>query len=188
MPRAKKQKTMRDSNASAEDLEGHSSDSAIEFAHLPEANKSKKAKSKGDHSQDVKKTTEDKAKPAPYEYVCFHRPLFDVKGENWLKWSNDADAHVDEEEVFDELYKPMLEKEEEAGIPGALSEKHPEHRWVMMWNALVKQEWLKRRAIYCDPDFLGLNLYNDWKSWGLTEILENMVRVALSGTHILAAS
>lgn len=170
MPPAKKQKTTRNSGTSAQ---------ASESVHSPEKNESNDAKSKGNRGKSASKSKE-REKPGPYEYICFHRPLFDVEGENWLTWSDDPDAHKDEEEVFEELYKPIWEKETEQGIQGASPEKHPGHKWVIMFNAYMKLDWLQRKARYCNPDNFDMDLYNDWYSWGLTEILENMVRVTLS--------
>ncbi|USP81136.1 hypothetical protein yc1106_08410 [Curvularia clavata] len=178
MPPAKKQKKQnarRDSRASAQDPDSHSSDSDSESVQSPETNKSSNAKSKDDQSQNANKSEESEKRPEPYEYVCFHRPLFDVKAENWLTWSNDPDAHVDEEEVFEKLFKPIWEKEKEQGIPGDSPEKHPGHKWVMMFNAYMKLDWLMRKARYCNPDNFGMYIYNDWYSYGLTEILENMM-------------
>lgn len=187
MPRAKKQKTTEDPSASAQDPDGHSSDTAFESVQPPKTNQSSKAKSKDDHKHSTNKSKGDEKPRNPYEYVCHHRPVFDIEGENWLKWSDDPDAHIDEEDVVDELCQPIWKKEKEAGIPGASPEKHPEHKWVAMRNARLKTDWLRRKANYCDPDNFDMNLYSNWRNWGITEILENMVSVTLSRTHTLAA-
>lgn len=180
MPPAKKQKKQRatratrNSRVSAQDSDDDRADSASESVHSPET------KRKDDQSQSAGKSKEVEKRPEPYEYICFSRPMFDIKAENWVTWSEDPDAHVDEEEVYEKLVKPIWEKEKEQGIQGSPPEKHPEHKWVMMFNAYMKLDWLMRKARYCDPDNFGMYIYNDWYSYGLTEILENMVRVTLS--------
>ena len=179
MPPAKKQKATRDSD-------GHSSDSAFESAKPRKIDKGKNAKSKGDKSQNSSVSKESKD-PEPYDYICISRPFFDVKAENWLTWSNDPDAHLDEDDLFDEMYKPILEQEKKDSIFKSPPEKHPEHKWVMMASAWLKLDWLCRKARYCDPDLFGLSLYTDWKAWGLVEILENTVRVTPNSRQVLAA-
>jgi hypothetical protein len=173
MPPAKKQKNTRDSGVFAQN-DGSDSDSAFESARPRKNDKRKSAQREGDPSQNASKS-DAPPKHEPYEYICIHRPLFDVEGENWLAWSTNPSAHLDEDDLIDEVYKPNWEREEKEGIFRSPPEKHPGHKWVTMWDAWRKGDLLRRKAIYCDPDNFGMYIYNDWANWGLQEIIENMV-------------
>ncbi|EMD96041.1 hypothetical protein COCC4DRAFT_122583 [Bipolaris maydis ATCC 48331] len=173
MPPAKKQKNSRHSGVSTQDDHSDSSDSAFESVRPRKNNKRKSTESAGDESQNASKSG-DPAK-SPYDYITIHRPLFDVLGENWLAWSSNPSAHVEEEDVYSKLYKPNFEREKKDGIGGSPPEKHPEHKWVIMREAFNKRDLLARKAHYCNPDNFGMYIYNDWASWGILEIAENMM-------------
>ncbi|KAF1851941.1 uncharacterized protein K460DRAFT_373832 [Cucurbitaria berberidis CBS 394.84] len=113
--------------------------------------------------------------PNAYDYICFHRPLFDVDGANWRAWSDGKAERLEEEDLFDKLYKPGFDAETEAGIFKAPPSEHKNHKWVIMWDAWLKKDLLTRKAKYCDADEFGMNMYNDWMGWGMQEIVENMM-------------
>jgi hypothetical protein len=170
MPPAKKQKTARDSGVILEDPGSESSDSAFESVR-PNKNDKQKKNKQGSGSKGKP------AGPAPYDYVCIPHPFFDVEGSNYLNWTSDPDAFIDDKsEIFDKLYKPIDAKFRKDGLYKAPASKHPEHKWVMLWDAWLKADLLKRKAKYCNPDAFGMNLYTDWQGWGMQEIMENMVR------------
>jgi hypothetical protein len=171
MPPAKKQKTARDSGVFVESSD--SEDSAFESMHPHKNDKHKGDKTK---SKNGGTTTSGKSDdPAPYSYVCVHRPFFDVEAQNWVTWTEDPSSHLSEKkDVVERLYKPCYEQSKK--IYKAPASEHPEHKWVMMWGAWLKADVLSRKAKYCDPDAFGMYLYNDWQGWGMQEIGENMVR------------
>jgi hypothetical protein len=168
MPPAKKQKTARDFGGFVESSD--SEESAFESVRPHKNDKSSNSKSSRSKNKDTTQSTD----PAPYAYICVHRPFFDVESENWLAWTTNPSAHLSEkEDVVEKLYKPCYEKSKQLHkLPAA---EHPEHKWVMMWGAWLKAEVLSRKAKYCDPDAFGMHLYNDWQGWGMQEIGENVV-------------
>jgi len=175
MRSAKKQKTARDSGIFLEGSGSESSDSAFESVRPNKNDKQKSAKSKDGTSTD-KNQSDKPANPAPHDYVCIPHPFFDIEGRNWLNWTSDPDAYIeDKSEIFDKLYKPIDDKFRKDGIYKAPPSKFPEHKWVMMWDAWLKADLLGRKAKYCDPDSFGMYLCNDWRGWGMQEIMENMM-------------
>ncbi|EUC50517.1 hypothetical protein COCMIDRAFT_959 [Bipolaris oryzae ATCC 44560] len=173
MPPAKKQKNSRNSGVSTQDAHSDSSDSAFESVRSRKNNKRKSTKSASDKSQKASKS--GNPEPSPYDYVCIHRPYFDIKGENWLTWSTNPSAHIKEEELFEKVYIPNAEREKKEKIAGYPPEKHPEHKWVIMWEAWHRQDLGGLKAKYCNPDNFGMYIYNDWTNWGMLEIAENMM-------------
>jgi hypothetical protein len=112
---------------------------------------------------------------APYEYICFHRPLFDVDGENWRKWSEGKAERLEKHDLFAQLYKPGHVEESKKGIWGATPSKHQDHKWVIMWSAWGRFDGFCRRVKYCDPDNFDMNMYTNWKGCGMQEIVDNAV-------------
>ncbi|KAI8934718.1 hypothetical protein NX059_008407 [Plenodomus lindquistii] len=123
--------------------------------------------------KDGKDTKE--AKKAPYEYICIHRPFFDLEGENWRQSKNGEAELLEDEEIYAQMGKPIFEAEKKAGIWQAPAAEHPEHKWVMMYSAYEKYDLQARKAKYCDPDMFNMYLYNDWHGWGLQECIENQL-------------
>ncbi|KAI4949017.1 hypothetical protein J4E91_005479 [Alternaria rosae] len=176
MPAAKKQKTARDSGVFLEESGSESSDSAFESVRPNKSDKQKKNK----HNS----STGRPADPAPYDYVCIPHPFFDVEGRNYLNWTLDPDAFIESKsEIFDKLYKPIDDKFRKDGLFKAPASKHPEHKWVMLWDAWLKADLLGRKAKYCNPDAFEMNLYTDWQGWGMQEIMENMMVEFNQGFH-----
>lgn len=174
MPSAKRQKTPRDSGVFVKNSDSDSSDSAFESVRRHKNDKSKNKKSNNDNGKNAS-SPKKPADPAPHDYICIHRPFFDVEGANWLAWSTNPSSHLDNEEIFTKRYQPIFEQEVKDGIFKAPPSTHPNHKWVMMWSAWLKTDLLGRKAAYCDPNMFGMYLYNDWHSWGMQEICENMV-------------
>ncbi|KAH7392682.1 hypothetical protein BKA66DRAFT_439397 [Pyrenochaeta sp. MPI-SDFR-AT-0127] len=158
MPPTKRQKTMNDSGI-----------------FLESDNDTSDAESQRPHKSDKTATnslTKQGRTPGPYEYICFHRPLFDVDGSNWREWSDGKAERMEQEELFFDVYQPGFEKESKAGIFKASPAEHKDHKWIIMWDAWLKKDLLTRKAKYCDPDAFGLNMATDWKGWGMQEIVE----------------
>jgi hypothetical protein len=78
-------------------------------------------------------------------------------------------------DVRNEVYRPGFNKEIDNAVFGDSPEKHKRHKWVMMYDGLLRKESLDRKAKYCDPDNFGMIVYTDWRVWGMQEIVENMV-------------
>ncbi|KAI4702448.1 hypothetical protein J4E81_002811 [Alternaria sp. BMP 2799] len=176
MPPAKKQKTARDSGVFLEDSGSESSDSAFESVRTNKNDKPKKNKQNS--------STGKPADPAPYDYVCIPHPFFDIEGRNYLNWTLDPDAFISSKsEIFKRLYKPIDDQFRKDGLFKAPASKHPEHKWVMLWDAWLKADLLGRKAKYCDPDAFEMNLYTDWQGWGMQEIMENMMVEFNQGVH-----
>ncbi|KAG9185190.1 hypothetical protein G6011_07734 [Alternaria panax] len=175
MPPAKRQKTARDSGVFLEESGSESSDSAFESVR-PNKNDKKGSKSKSSSSSTDKGQSKERIEPGSHDYICIPHPFFDVEGKNWLNWTLDPHAYIeDKSEVFDKLYKPIDDEFRKDGVYKAPPSEFPEHKWVMMWAAWLKADLLGRKAKYCDPDSFGLDLYTDWSGWGMQEILENMM-------------
>ncbi|CAI9632056.1 unnamed protein product [Alternaria burnsii] len=174
MPQAKRQKTVHDSGVFLEESGSESSGSAFETVRTHKNDKEKGAKSKNNSTNETQ--SNKPAYPAPYDYVCIPHPFFDVEDRNWLNWTLDPDAYIEDKlEVFEKLYKPIDDKFRKDGVFKAPPSKFPEHKWVMMWDAWLKVDLLGRKTKYCDPDDFGMQLYQDWQGWGIQEILENML-------------
>ncbi|KAF2462897.1 uncharacterized protein BDR25DRAFT_347554 [Lindgomyces ingoldianus] len=107
----------------------------------------------------------------PYEYVCIHRPYFD----------REAEYRVTEDEGEEGGVSKKLIKEEEAtGNIFQPSTKHKEWKWIMLcegWTTLCD---FKRKVNFCDPNNFGMHIYNDWKGYGVTEAVENLL-IAFDG-------
>ena len=174
MPPAKRQKTLRDSGAFVENSDNDTSDSAFESVRRHKNDKSKNRKNNDDNSKNATSSNKP-ADPAPYDYICIHRPFFDVKGANWLAWATDPSAHLNDDELYSKRYKPIYEQEIKDGIYEAPPSEHEGHKWVIMWSAWLKTDLLGSKAKYCDPNRFGMDLYTDWRGWGMHEIAENIV-------------
>ncbi|KAF2190753.1 hypothetical protein K469DRAFT_697983 [Zopfia rhizophila CBS 207.26] len=106
---------------------------------------------------------------APHEYICIHRPYFDVKLEEF-----DSEKHLDSEQLF-EKYKNGFDEEKKKGIFLQPAGEHEDWKWVIMWDSWkMFCDW-ERRELYCNPDLFGMYIYNDWCGWGLQELLENLL-------------
>ncbi|KAF1834549.1 hypothetical protein BDW02DRAFT_568937 [Decorospora gaudefroyi] len=156
MPPAKKQKTAGDAGVS---VESNSKDPANESSHPHKNDKNKKSSKPGDPKD-----------PAPHDYICFHRPLFDVESANWL-----APDSLEGNELVKQVYKPGFAQEEKDNVYKAAPSEHKDHKWVIMWEAWLKTDILGRKARYCNPDNFGMYLCNDWQGWGMQEIGENVM-------------
>jgi hypothetical protein len=173
MPPSKKQKRARDSGVLVESSD--SEESAFESIHQPKNEKKNSQKNAKNNDKDT--STSDKSDDAaPHDYICVHRPFFDVEAQNWVAWTEDPSSHHEEKkDIVEYLYKPEFEKSKK--IYKAPASEHLEHKWVMMWGAWLKTDILGRKAKYCNPDNLGMYIYNDWHGWGMQEIGENVVRI-----------
>jgi hypothetical protein len=99
---------------------------------------------------------EEKQEKKPYEYICFHRPLFDVDGENWRKWSEGKAERLESNEVYKQLYTPGHNEEKKKHTFAGSPSEHKDHKWVIMWSAWLKFKGFCRRAKYCDPVAFGM--------------------------------
>lgn len=165
MPSAKKQKTARGSKASS---------SSTASAPAPPPNKNSSATNEQDGA-----SSEEGEDPAPYDYICIPRHFFDFQGENWLARQNKSSDYVSNK-TFNKRYKSYLEEVVKMNLFKASPSDHPGHKWVIMWNAYLKMDLLGRKAEYCNPDNFNMNMYTDWRGWGMQEILEREVRVLLT--------
>ncbi|KAF2268149.1 hypothetical protein CC78DRAFT_613362 [Lojkania enalia] len=148
MPASKRQKTGKDSSVSTRKDNSESSNT---------------------HKDHAASNEECLGQKPPYEYICFFRPFFDLKAENW-----ESDDDLDGDELFDE-YRKQFNEQEEKDIALKPAADHKDWKWVIMregWKIFCDY---KRRAKYCNPDNFGMYIYNDWYSWGLLELIENFM-------------
>ncbi|KAK1907333.1 hypothetical protein P3342_005658 [Pyrenophora teres f. teres] len=118
MPSPKRQKTVRDSGMFKDNSDSDSSDSAFESVRPHKSDKSDKS---------------DKSEtPAPHDYICIHRPYFDVEGAEWLAWSTNPSSNLDKDEIYSKRFKPIFEQEVKDGIYKAPPSEHKDHKWVMI--------------------------------------------------------
>ncbi|RYP65574.1 hypothetical protein DL769_006277 [Monosporascus sp. CRB-8-3] len=103
----------------------------------------------------------------PYEYYCLTRPFFDFENENQDK---DEDEQLDEDEIDDRYNELVTSKNSVATKPVA---DHPDHKWISMWQAWKKYCYLKRHALYTNPDMFGMYIYNDFHGYGIQELVQN---------------
>lgn len=87
----------------------------------------------------------------------------------------DKDEDEDEEESFFKKYAKGFNEEVKSGAMLQPVSDHPDWKWVMMWNGWKHQCDYTRRSKYCDPDRFDMDLYNDWKGWGLSALAEELV-------------
>ncbi|KAH7075747.1 hypothetical protein BKA63DRAFT_565804 [Paraphoma chrysanthemicola] len=69
---------------------------------------------------------------APYEYVCIHRPLFDIISENWRLASKGKVKRLDRHGIYEKKYEPGFIAENKKKIWGAPPEEHQRHKWITM--------------------------------------------------------
>ncbi|ORY18876.1 hypothetical protein BCR34DRAFT_553706 [Clohesyomyces aquaticus] len=106
----------------------------------------------------------------PHEYICIHRPRFDVELE-YVHLPN-GDDQLDEDEA-EEKYEEGFEAEQAMKIYMQPASEHKDRKWVMMWDAWKMYQDHQRKGMYCNPDRFSMYIYNDWHGWGLMEIMEN---------------
>lgn len=83
---------------------------------------------------------------------------------------------METDDIVDEIYQPGFDAEKKKGIFKAPPSEHKDHKWLMMWDAFLKDDLLGRKAKYCDPDNFGMHIYSDFHGYGMMEIVQNMVR------------
>ncbi|KAF2175498.1 hypothetical protein K469DRAFT_756227 [Zopfia rhizophila CBS 207.26] len=102
----------------------------------------------------------------PYEYVCIHRPYFDWEAEYRVTEDEDEEGGV---------YKKLIKEKEATGNIFQPSTRHKEWKWIMLWEGWTTLCDFKRKVNFCDPDNFGMHIYNDWKGYGVTEAVENLL-------------
>ncbi|KAH7090394.1 hypothetical protein FB567DRAFT_617809 [Paraphoma chrysanthemicola] len=108
-------------------------------------------------------------KKAPYEYICIHRPLFDVISENWRLASKGKVKRLN----YEKKYEPGFIAENKQKVWGAPPEEHKKHKWIIMMSAWEKYDNFCRRVKYCDPDNFNMYIYKHFKGYGVQEIVDN---------------
>src|SRR4051812_40271246 len=98
------------------------------------------------------------------------RPLKDFEAENSARGEEDV---KEMEEVYEE-YEKALDEGSEKYFPPA--KDRPDWKWVMLWETYKSYRDYRNRGHYCNPDHFDMYIYNDFYSYGLIEIIENMVR------------
>ncbi|KAF2871327.1 hypothetical protein BDV95DRAFT_607582 [Massariosphaeria phaeospora] len=181
MPASKRQKTSTRSSASTRTEED-------------------KATPHKNDKNEANNTSETEEEGDPHEYICIPRDLFDAEAEKSAAnvvdsadtESGDSNAESDEldaeaetpseepassrsRQTAHEIYSKDFKEGKAKGIYGSLASKHPDWKWVTMRAAFDKHDFLRLKEKYCDPDFFGMYIYNDWKGWGLQEITENLM-------------
>lgn len=79
--------------------------------------------------------------------------------------------------MFDKLFKPINDEESKKKIFRASPKDHPTHKWVMMWSAWTSFCDMRLRVKYCDPDNFNMYIYNDFRGYGIQEILVEQVSI-----------
>ncbi|KAF2116787.1 hypothetical protein BDV96DRAFT_645194 [Lophiotrema nucula] len=120
----------------------------------------------------------DTSKIPPYEYVCIHRPFFDFKAQTRLKQQGNDEEDEDEEDEDEEdkvfvQNKKAWEAEKPLSLQPAVDRK--DHKWIIMWEGWKTFCELQTKAKYCDPDRFGMHIYNDYRGWGLQELMEHQM-------------
>ncbi|KAJ4340781.1 hypothetical protein N0V95_007389 [Ascochyta clinopodiicola] len=160
MPPRKRQKTSEDSSAPSGEREEREQDDEQQVeSPAAQPNKSN-GKPRIRSTKDIPQ----------YEYVGMHRPRVDYTIENRLL--GEAAKDVDDLEA---LYSDSCNAENKAGIMLEPAKDHPEHKWCIMWEGYKMLMNYERRAKYCNPDYFGMHIYNDFEGWGFQELLENFI-------------
>ncbi|KAF2464874.1 uncharacterized protein BDR25DRAFT_172186, partial [Lindgomyces ingoldianus] len=107
---------------------------------------------------------------AKHEYICIHRPYFDVKFEDFHSNSD----RLENDELY-EKYSKGFHKEKSKEVILQPATNHQDWKWVIMWQGWKILLDCTRGAKYCNPDMFGMYISNDWKGWGLQELLENLM-------------
>jgi hypothetical protein len=87
----------------------------------------------------------------------------------------DEDEDEDEEEVASKRHRETNAKLRDDKKLLRSASDFREWKWVMLmegWKIFC--EW-GRRSNYCQPDFFGMYIYNDFYGYGIQELLENLV-------------
>ena len=107
----------------------------------------------------------------PHEYMCMHRPLFDYEIENRAR----GDDQLERKEMFEKECGPGFEAEKAKAIFCKPASEVKDWKWIIMLDGWDEADLWSRRAKYCDPDNFNMYIYNDFKGWGLQEVIENIV-------------
>jgi hypothetical protein len=99
-----------------------------------------------------------------------HRPYFDYKVENRTLGEDSK-----EDEDLHEWYSAGFDAEDETGVMLEPADKHPDHKWVIMWEGYKMFMDYRRRSNYCCPDRFGMYIYNDFEGYGFQELIENFI-------------
>lgn len=88
---------------------------------------------------------------------------------------------MDQDEVYTKLFKPIHDEESKQNIFRASPNDHPHRKWVMMWSAWTKVCDMRLRVEYCNPDNFNMYIYNDFRGYGIQEILVEQVSTRYRG-------
>ncbi|KAJ4368952.1 hypothetical protein N0V83_006034 [Neocucurbitaria cava] len=150
MPPAKRQKKTRNSDVSQADSPKSGADSSKTNMNdretLGEISGNDGVNHQSPNQSEKDKSDDTKADPKPHDYICIHRPFFDAKNEGF------RGKEMETDDIVDEIYQPGFDAEKKRGIFKAPPSEHKDHKWIMMWDAFLKDDLLGRKAKYCDPD------------------------------------
>jgi hypothetical protein len=183
MPRAKRQLSEVSVNAVSasepdrkktslgEQSEAHNVD-ADAADPSPDENVDPSQKEKNEDGDDFLKLCQAR----PHEYVCIH-PSFDIFSADRKGLTDGEGEEQDDEDEDDEAdaFNEAAEALKKFYVEPA--SKHPGYKWVMMretWKIFIEY---RDRSRYCDPDNFDMIVYNDFRAYGVVELLENMVSV-----------
>ncbi|KAF3045275.1 hypothetical protein E8E11_004420 [Didymella keratinophila] len=105
---------------------------------------------------------ESESEPGPYDYICIHRPFFDVDGEHVFSAHYGGKERKSRFDVEKQTYEPGWLDDDAKDIFGAKPELWPEHKWLMMWDAWAKFDDLCRKAKYWDPNNFDMHILIDF--------------------------
>ncbi|RYP21690.1 hypothetical protein DL767_009206 [Monosporascus sp. MG133] len=157
---------LADSNANTQSGPARGRKQSKKTAEPAEDNASATASGSGG-GQEGNRGDDDLENRPPYEYYCLTRPFFDFENENEDK---DEDEQLDEDEIEDRYNELVTSKDGVVTKPAA---DHPDHKWISMWQAWKKYCYLKRHALYTNPDMFGMYIYNDFHGYGIQELVQN---------------
>ncbi|KAL5415887.1 hypothetical protein PMIN03_002464 [Paraphaeosphaeria minitans] len=174
MPPKKKQKTGASSSAPVRNEE-------LETPNLPSAEPETQEHDKEGDAVNADSEIDD---VPDHEYVRVFRPMFDCRLAVGTEELGEEDEEnegekEDEYEHENQVYAAKIYKK--ANIHHCAEKKmlqparnFPGWKWVMLMESWkIYCEW-ERRSGYCQPDFLGMYIYNDWYGYGIQELLENL--------------
>jgi hypothetical protein len=125
-----------------------------------------------------------------WDFVCLHRPSWDIKAQKKAERgasegaSEDGEFDDSEDESGSDDGQPGNQKDGGKDLMGSkiayqLASLHPDHAWVFSLLGGDRSQWWIQESLKRDQDEFEMHVYNDFSNYGNIEVLENIVSVPL---------
>ncbi|KAM5364990.1 hypothetical protein ACJZ2D_011250 [Fusarium nematophilum] len=108
-----------------------------------------------------------------WDFVCRVKPSGDG--------GDDEDEEDEEEEEEEEEGEGQGEKDADKvdadkgrSLHGKLASLHPDYPWIFTMRGLDRSQWWAQEVLKRDQDDFSMHIYNDFTSYGVLEVVENI--------------